>query len=116
MFIIMNKKNQRIYSHYSRDAAILLGQLIQAARKEKKMTVADMAERAGISRGTLYKIEHGNLACELGIVFEVASIAGISLFEMSTTGLSLEVERMQSKLNLLPKRIHKMSEDFDDNF
>lgn len=116
MGYIVSNEDKRIYSPYCRDAAMLLGQLIQSARKEKKMTAAEMAERAGISRGTLYKIEHGNLKCELGIVFEVAAIAGISLFEMSPSGVSLERHRTQSKLNLLPKRIHKASEDFDDNF
>ena len=95
---------------------MLLGQLIQSARKEKKMTTTDLADRAGISRGTLNKIEHGSLTCELGIVFEVAAIVGVSLFEMNTTGMSLEIQRMQSKLNLLPKRVHKAREDFDDNF
>jgi transcriptional regulator with XRE-family HTH domain len=112
----MNIKNKRTYSPYCRDAASLLGQLIQSARKEKKMTAAEMAERAGISRGTLSKIENGNLTCELGIVFEIAAIAGISLFEMSPAGISLEKERLQSKLNLLPKRVRKTNEDFDDAF
>jgi transcriptional regulator with XRE-family HTH domain len=112
----MNKKNKRVYSHYCQDAATLLGQLIASARKEKKLTTTELAERAGISRGTLFKIEHGNLTCEIGIVFEVAAIAGISLFEMSTSGMSLEVNRMQSKLNLLPKRVHKTRGEFDDNF
>lgn len=116
MATIVNKKIKRVYSHYAQDAASLLGLLIQSARKEKKMTASQMAERAGISRGTLHKIEYGNLTCELGIVFEVAALAGISLFELNTTSMLLEKERMQSKLSLLPKRIHKISEDFDDNF
>lgn len=115
MCIIMNK-SKRVHSHYCQDAATLLGMLIQFARKEKKMTAADMAERVGISRGTLSKIEHGNLACELGIVFEVAAIAGISLFEMSPAEVSREKERVQSKLNLLPKRVYKATEDINDNF
>ena len=115
MVIIMSKTHKHIYSKYSRDAALLLGLYIQAARKEKKMTAADMASRAGISRGTLYKIEHGNLHCELGIVFEVAAIAGILLFEMSSVNLSMQVANMESKLHLLPKRI-QVSKDFDDNF
>ena len=116
MVIIMNNINRRIHSNYCQDAATLLGQLIQSARKEKKMTAANLADRAGISRGTLSKIEHGNLACELGSVFEVAAIVGVSLFDMDATGVSLEVGRMRSKLNLLPKRVHIATEVFDDNF
>jgi DNA-binding XRE family transcriptional regulator len=115
MDIIMSKKSNRVYSTYCQEAATLLGLLIQSARKESKMTLADLAIRAGISRGTLFKIEHGNLSCELGIVFEVASILGISLFDMSSANVSVELERITSKLTLLPKRIQPIK-DFDDNF
>ncbi|OGV47190.1 MAG: transcriptional regulator [Legionellales bacterium RIFCSPHIGHO2_12_FULL_42_9] len=112
----MNKYNKRPYSRYCQEAATLLGMLIQEARKEKRMTLRDLAERANISRGTLHKIEHGNLSCELGIVFEVAATVGVSLFAMNEENLSAELRRAQSKLHLLPKRIRNNSMDFDDDF
>jgi len=95
---------------------MLLGQLIQVARKDKKITVIELAERAGISRGTLYKIEQGSLTCEVGTVFEVAALVGIKLFNMSEKTLSSEVENMRQRLILLPDRIRKKQEPFDDDF
>ncbi|MDF1827338.1 MAG: helix-turn-helix transcriptional regulator [Legionellaceae bacterium] len=112
----MNKKVRKVYSAYCQDAAMLLGQLIQAGRKDKKITVTELAERAGISRGTLYKIEQGGLTCELGSVFEVAALVGVKLFNMTEKTLSSEVEHMREKLALLPERIRKKQEHFDDNF
>ena len=40
------------------------------------MTEEDLSGRAGISRRTLQKIELGDPKCEIGLVFEVANIAG----------------------------------------
>jgi ribosome-binding protein aMBF1 (putative translation factor) len=59
----------------------LLGALIREARNERKLTAQELADRAGISRGLLQRIEKGNLKCEIGAVFEAATIVGIKLFE-----------------------------------
>ena len=112
----MNTKSKKVYSEYCLDAVRLLGQLIQAARKGRKITVTELAERAGISRGTLYKIEQGSLTCELGTVFEVAALVGVKLFDMNGKTLSSEVEEMQQKLTLLPDRVRKKQGHVDDDF
>lgn len=72
----MPKSIKRTYSRYSRDATALLGGLIREARKERRLTAQELADRAGISRGLLQRIEKGDLKCEIGAVFEVASIVG----------------------------------------
>jgi transcriptional regulator with XRE-family HTH domain len=108
--------NTRVYSQYTQDAVQLLGSLVTMARKEKKMTMAELAERAGISRGTLYKIEQGGLTSELGLVFEVAMIAGVKLFDMNPAEISSELARTQDRLVLLPSRVRHANEAFDDNF
>jgi transcriptional regulator with XRE-family HTH domain len=59
----------------------LLGALIREARNERKLTAQELADRAGISRGLLQRIEKGNLKCEIGAVFEVATIVGVKLFD-----------------------------------
>ncbi|MEQ9860538.1 helix-turn-helix domain-containing protein [Pectobacterium cacticida] len=46
----MAKPSTRTYSRYSRDAARLLGLMIRTARIERKLTVEELAERAGVSR------------------------------------------------------------------
>ena len=45
------------------------------------MTAQDLADRAGISRGLLQRIEKGNLKCQIGAVFEAATLVGIKLFD-----------------------------------
>ena|SRR3990167_6240866 len=112
----MNKKSKRVYSDYCRDAVKLLGQLIQVARKDKKITLTELAERAGISRGTLHKIEQGGLTCELGSAFEVAALVGIKLFDMNDSMLSSEIHHMQQRLAVLPERVRKKQGHFDDDF
>jgi len=112
----VNIRSKKVYSAYCQDAVKLLGQLIQAARKDRKITLTELAERAGISRGTLHKIEHGSLTCELGTVFEVAALVGVKLFDMNDTTLSSEVEQMQRRLTLLPDRVRKKQGHVDDDF
>ncbi|MCX7116531.1 MAG: helix-turn-helix domain-containing protein [Legionellales bacterium] len=108
--------NKRVFSHYTKDAALLLGQLIKAGRFEKKMTAKDLASRAGISRGTIQKIEQGHLSCELGLVFEVAMIVGVRLFETNKTSISHLLDITTNKITLLPQRVRHTHEDLDDNF
>ena len=66
----MPKQATRTYSRITRHAAALLGKQIRIARKERKMTVQELADRAGISRGLLQRIEKGDLKCQIGAVFE----------------------------------------------
>lgn len=112
----MPKSIIRTYSRYSRDAVALLGGLIRVARKEKKLTALELAERAGISRGLLQRIEKGDLKCEIGVAFEVAAIVGIKLFDADAVELPQLVGRTEQKLALLPKSIRKKQEVVDDNF
>jgi transcriptional regulator with XRE-family HTH domain len=63
------------------DALTLLGQLVLEARLERSMTAADLASRAGISRTMLRRIGRGNPGRSIGVVFEVATIGGLSLFD-----------------------------------
>ncbi len=106
----------RTYSRYSRDAVALLGGLIRSARKECKLTTAEVAERAGISRGLLQRIEKGDLKCEIGAVFEVATIVGVTLFDADKTTLSKHLRHTQDKLSLLPKSVRKTTKLIDDDF
>jgi transcriptional regulator with XRE-family HTH domain len=115
----MPKSKNRSYSRYTKDAAVLLGKDIQLARKARKFTASDFAERVGISRVTLQKIEKGDLKCELGIVLEAAALAGVKLFDLDPHGsasFAAHLESINDKLALLPKRIRKANKDVDDDF
>ncbi len=113
----MKKKQERIYSRHTIEAAILLGKHIQFARKERTQTEMDLADRAGISRATLQKIENGDPKCELGLYFEVAILVGVPLFNVdSTASFTMDMDRINAKLALLPKSIHKKKKAVDDAF
>jgi transcriptional regulator with XRE-family HTH domain len=112
----MAKPTTRTYSRYSRDAAELMGKLIRLGRKERKLRVQDLADRAGISRGLLQRIEKGDLKCEIGAVFEVAVIVGVKLFDPDSPSLTMHIERTNDKLTLLPKTVRKSTKAFDDDF
>lgn len=43
----------RSYSRYTREALALLGKQIMLGRKRRRLTVQSLAERAGVSRGTI---------------------------------------------------------------
>jgi len=95
----------RTYSKYAREALSLLGKQIRLGRKQRRWSEHDLAERAGIARATLQKIEKGDPGCAVGLVFEVAVLVGVTLFEADLPGLARQHERMDDKLALLPKAV-----------
>lgn len=112
----MPSPRNRTYLRSTRDAAELLGQLIQLGRKDRKMTVEDLSGRAGISRKTLQKIERGDPKCEIGLVFETACLVGVRLFgDGKHESLGDNIDRLEDKLALLPKRIRRTMK-VDDEF
>ena len=112
----MPKSITRTYSRYTREASSLLGGLIRAARKERQLTAQEVADRAGISRGLLQRIEKGDLKCEIGAVFEVATIVGVKLFDTDETTLRRHIRQTEDKLALLPKSVRKKSRAVHDEF
>jgi transcriptional regulator with XRE-family HTH domain len=112
----MARSVTRIYSRYSRAAVTLLGGLIRAARKERKLTTQEVADRAGISRGLLQRIEKADLKCEIGVVFEVATIVGLKLFDADEVSLARQIRQTEDKLALLPKSVRKTAKVVDDDF
>ena len=112
----MPKTKIRTYSYYSREAVILMGKMIRLYRKERKLLAQDLADRAGISRTTLQKIEKGDMKCAIGIVFEIAALVGIRLFDSDGRGIGSLKERVDDKIALLPKSIHLPKREIDDNF
>jgi transcriptional regulator with XRE-family HTH domain len=106
----------RTYSRYGREAVTVLGQLIRIARIERKLSVAALAERAGISRDMMQRIEHGDPRCGIGAAFEAAAIVGVPLFEADRADLSLRLAEQADKLRLLPKSVRKTRTAVKDDF
>lgn len=109
-------KRNRVYSSYATGAVQLLSQLIRLARKQQHMTVQQLAERAGISRGTVQRVEQGDLKCEIGLVFELAAILGIRLFDADASTLQSQLTKTTAQIAVLPKAIHQTDMDIDDEF
>jgi transcriptional regulator with XRE-family HTH domain len=104
----------RAYSNYARQAAKLLGKRIKLHRKQRKWTEQELAERAGIARATLRKIEKGEMNCVIGSVFEVAALVGVRLFDADDSALTALQERTDDRIALLPQAVrggHKVVED-----
>ena len=98
------------------EAATLLGAQIKLGRKQRKWTEGELASRAGISRATLQKIEKGDMTCAIGLVFEVATLVRVYLFDSDRTSMTMQMDRMSDKLALLPKAVHKTRKTVDDDF
>jgi len=109
-------KRKRSYSRVTRQALSILGKLIRVGRTERSMTAQELAERAGISRTTLYNIEKGQPGPEVGTVFEVAVLVGVHLFEYDEKTLTMHNARLAEKLTLLPKSVRPSRREIDDDF
>jgi transcriptional regulator with XRE-family HTH domain len=112
----MKQTKAQAYSRYSADAVQLMSSLIKVARKERKLTTQDIADRAGISRGLVQRIEKGDMKCSIGAVFEVAAILGVKLFDADETSLSKNLRQNEDKLALMPKSIRKKTRVVKDDF
>lgn len=109
--------NVRIYSRYAREAVTMLGNLIRIHRIERKLSVQALAERVGISRDMMQRIERGDPRCGIGLVVEAAAIVGVPLFDAENSHtLTMHIKEQEEKLRLLPKAIHQKRTVVKDDF
>jgi transcriptional regulator with XRE-family HTH domain len=87
-----------------------LGADVSDARRRRRIPMALMAERAGIGRMTLVRIEQGDPAVSLGAYARILFVLGLTsrLNELAdashdTTGLALEEERLPRRIRLSSK-------------
>jgi transcriptional regulator with XRE-family HTH domain len=101
------------YSLPTLDAIAVLGRQITAERRERRWTQGDLAQRAGISVGTLLAIEKGSSAAAIGTVFEIAQLLGIPLVGATDPAARKLID---TRLALLPSRVDARRTDDDDDF
>jgi len=106
----------RTYSRTTREALLMLGRKIRLARKQRKMTEMNLAERIGIARSTLQLIEKGQPKVEIGLVFEAAALLGVPLFVDEPSRLASEISRLDDKLALLPRSVRRPRQEARDDF
>ena len=54
-----------------------IGENIKLARKRRKLNAAQVAERAGIHRATLYRVEKGDISVAIGTYFNVFRVLNL---------------------------------------
>lgn len=93
-----------------------MGEQIRMGRRGRRWSQRDLAERAGITPGTLIKVERGDPSVRLGTAFEVASLVGVPLFHADSSRLSLDLDRSRARSALLPERVRPRAEEVKDEF
>ena len=96
-------------------AAQLLGARIKLARRERRWTLKELAERAGVTAVTMRKVERGDPSVRLGVAFEAAALTGVPLFDPDPSRRRLEAERVDDRLAVLPRLVRRPTE-IDDDF
>jgi transcriptional regulator with XRE-family HTH domain len=109
-------RRKHAYSRTVLYAAELLGAEIKRARLERRWTVRELAERAGVSTGTLQRVEQGNPAVLLGTAFDVATLLGVPLFYEDRSRLADEAVRARRRPVLLPSAVRKRARELDNDF
>jgi len=96
-------------------AAQLLGARIQLARRERRWTLQELAERVGVTAVTMRKVERGDPSVRLGVALEAATLTGVPLFDPDPSRRRLEAERVSDRLAVLPRLVRRPT-DIDDDF
>src|SRR5680860_207462 len=104
----------RTYSRRTAQATELLGAQIRLARRERRCTRQDLADRVGVAKATMLKVERGDPTVRLGVAFEAATLVGVPLFHSDHSRRSLEAGRVEDRLAVLPQRVRKPLKVDDD--
>lgn len=93
----------------ARKALVKLGEDITVARKKRRISTVSMAERAFISRNTLYKLERGDPSVSIGIYATVLSLLGLveklgDIADRRDDSLGLDIEEDRLPKNIVARR------------
>lgn len=107
---------KRTYSRYTDDSLALLGKMIRLGRLQHRLTGQELADRIGVSRSTLQRMERGDAKVEVGLMFEAAALVGIKLFDTDEKGLRALAGRTDDRIALLPRHVYKGRKQVIDDF
>jgi transcriptional regulator with XRE-family HTH domain len=54
-----------------------LGERLRLARMRRRMSLSELANRVGVARGTLTRLEQGDLSVSLGLLARVLAVLGL---------------------------------------
>ena len=110
-------KRTRNYAAVTRAAVGTLGALVAEGRRRRGWTAAELAERLGVSPGTVSQVERGAPTVAIGIYFEAAALCGVNLFGVGPRDLAPLERLTRDRLALLPQRVRRATQDVvDDDF
>lgn len=92
----------------------MLGAAVRVGRRQRRWTVAELAERVGVTEATMLKVEGGDPGVGLGIALEAAALTGVPLFGEDRARRRLELRRLDDRLSLLPQKVRPPREVDDD--
>ena len=90
--------------------------LLRIQRKERNLTLEELADRLGVSTPTVRKILEGSPSVAIGSFFEAARILGVPLFDPDPNRFAVTASRTAKVESLLPKRVRTRQPEIDDNF
>ncbi len=105
-------RRARTFSSVTVRLCAALGTEIARARRERRWSQTELAERVGISLGTVRAIEKGTPSVALGVAFEAATVLGIDLFGGTDAAAARSADNRRA-LQLLPKRVRSVVVDDD---
>lgn len=88
-----------------------LGEDIKLARLRRKLSTKQIAERAGISRSTLWLIEKGTPSVTMGAYLQVLFVMGLEKNMLSMANDDLLGRKIQDADLLVKKRATKKSKE-----
>jgi transcriptional regulator with XRE-family HTH domain len=102
----MPRRKQPIYPSELREL-VALGERLRLARKRRKLTAESIAQRAGITRVTLRKVEAGDGAVTMGSYVRVLAALGLDkelakVAQEDTLGRALQDQRTDPKAKVIP--------------
>jgi transcriptional regulator with XRE-family HTH domain len=86
-----------VLAHPVQESLLMIGKLIQQARKDAGFTMAALAQRAGIERKTIARLEKGNPSVSIGTFLTVLWLLDVPLLN----GLDIGNRQSRKKLSLL---------------
>lgn len=93
-----------------------VGENLRLARLRRRLSAARVAERAGISRNTLYQLEKGSPSSSIATLFRVLTVLGLEadfllLAKDDVLGRRLEDAKLKSPRHRAPKTQKRKSKD-----
>lgn len=70
-------KERQLLFPKGRNILVIVGENIKLARLRRKLSAAQVAERANISRSLLWRIEQGSPSVSMGALFQVLMVLGL---------------------------------------